>query len=388
MVQSWLQTTEVERILRRVRLLVEEGREEDVFGQLDGLVAEDAEIQREIVYTRAWCHAHKWEWKEAFEQLSLLVDAESIARGWEELSHTERERRAFYLVWLGTAAVNLSRYEDAGRLFTRCLEILQMRRVHLPRLRIKALIGQAMTCIPAGLYGVAIQHYADALKVCAKEKLEEELKRDCADIHYGLAEALRLIGDFGGARTHGRMALQMYEELADRYLVCRMYNVLGRIAFQLGEHEGAGELYMESLSLAVLEGRVGMQMLNFLAMADVRLAEGRLDEARRFCEHALETGVHVQEDDHLCGMLYLMCGKVAFARAKEEAGQEGLQEAQRMYEKAEEHLGRTQARALRAEVFGRRAEVYEALNEPEEALACWKRAFATKAVRQGSGWEE
>lgn len=396
MVQSWLQTTEIERVLRRARLMVEEGGEEDVLGQLDGLVVEDAELQREVVYTRAWCHAHRWEWKEAFEQLSLLVDAGSIERGWEEASHTERERRAFYLVWLGTAAVNLSRYEDAGRLFTQCLDILRMRRVHLPRVRVKALIGQAMACIPAGLYGVAIELYGEALKVCAKERLGEELKRDCADIHYGLAEALRQVGDFGRARTHGRMALQMYEELADRYLVCRVYNVLGRIAFQLGEHEGAVELYMESLSLAALEGRVGMQMLNFIGMADVRLAEGRLDEARRFCEHALETAVHLQEDHHMCGLLYLVCGKVAFARGKEMVGEkkeeeEGgywLQEARRMYEKAEEHLGQTQAGALHAEVFGRRAEVYEALNEPEEALACWKRAFAMRAVAQGSGWEE
>ncbi|HEY6539617.1 MAG TPA: tetratricopeptide repeat protein, partial [Ktedonobacteraceae bacterium] len=380
-----------ERILRRVRLMTEEGQEENVLEQLDGLVAENPQMQQEIIYTRAWYHTHKREWKQAFEHLSSLYDPQSIQNDWDEATHTERERRAFYLVWLGTVAVNLSRYDDASRLFTQCLEILQMRRVHLPKLRIKALCGQAMTCITAGLNAVAIQHYQEALKVCAKEKLQQELKRDIADIHYGLADSYRQIGDFARARTHGRMALQMYEDLPDRYLVCRIYNVLGRIAFQLGEHQGAAELYMESLSLAVLEDRAGMKMLNFIAMADVRLAENRLDEAQRYCDHALETAVHLQEDHHLCGIMYLICGKVAFARAKEMQGEEawyGLQEAQKIYEKAEEHLAQTQAAAHRSELYGRRAEVYEALNQPQEALACWKLAFDTTAVPRGAGWYE
>jgi tetratricopeptide (TPR) repeat protein len=238
---------------------------------------------------------------------------------------------------------------------------------------------------------VAIQHYQEALKVCAKEKLQQELKKDIAGIYYGLAEAYRLIGDFERAHTHGRMALQMYEELSERYFVCRVYNVLGRIAFQLGDHQTAAELYMESLSLAVLEDRAGMKMLNFIGMAEVRLAENRLDEAHRYCDHALETSAHLQDDHHLCGLMYLVRGKVAFARAKEMQGEEiryGLQEAQKIYEKAEEQLAQTQATMLRSELYGRRAEVYEALNQPQEALACWKQAFDTTAVPRGVGWYE
>lgn len=391
MLQSPSPLTEVERSLRRIRLMTEEGQEENVLEQLDGLVTEDPRLQQEIAYTRAWYYMHRREWKQAFELLSTLYDPQSIQNDWDEASHTERERRAFYLLWLGTVASNLSRYDDASRHFTQCLEILQMRRVHLPKLRIKALCGQAMTCITAGLNAVAIQHYQEALKVCAKEKLQQELKRDIANIHYGLADAYRQTGDFLRARTHGRMALQMYEDLPDRYLVCRIYNVLGRIAFQLGEYQTAAELYMESLSLAVLEDEVCMKMLNFIAMADVRLAENRLDEAQRYCDHALETAVHIQEDHHMCGIMYLVCGKVAFERAKEMQGEEawyGLQEAQKIYEKAEEHLAQTQAAAHRSELFGRRAEVYEALNQPQEALACWKRAFDTTAVPKGAGWYE
>lgn len=385
------QPSDIERTLRRIRLMTEEGQEEDVLEQLDTLLTEDSQMQQEIIYTRAWYYTKKKLWKEAFQHLSSLYDPQSIQNDWDDTTHTERERRAFYLVWLGTIAVNLSRYDDASRLFTQCLEILEMRRVHLPKVRIKALYGQAMTCITSGLNAVAIQHYQEALMVCAKEKLQQELKRDIANIHYGLADAYRQTGDFGRARTHGRMALQMYEDLPDRYLVCRVYNLLGRIAFQLGEHQVAAEYIMESLSLAVLEDKVGMKMINFVAMADVRLAENRLDEAQRYCDHALEIAEHLQGDHHLCGMMYLVCGKVAFARAKEIQGEEAryaLQEAQAIYQKAGEHLDQTQAAAHLSELYGRRAEVYEALNQPQEALACWKSAFDVSAAPRGAGWYE
>jgi tetratricopeptide (TPR) repeat protein len=391
MPQSSPQPSEIERTLRRIRLMTEEGHEEDVLKQLDALLTEDPQVQQEITYTRAWYYTQKGQWNETFEHFSSLYDPQSIQSDWDDTTHTERERRAFYLVWLGTIAVNLSRNDDASRLFTQCLEILEMRRVHLPKVRIKALRGQAMICIASGLNAVAIQHYQEALKVCAKEKLQLELKRDIADIHYGLADAYRQSGDFGRARTHGRMALQMYEDLPDRYFVCRVYNMLGRIAFQLGEHQVAAEHIMESLSLAVLEDKVGMKMINFVAMADVRLAEKRLDEAQRYCDNALETADHLQDDHHLCGMMYLVRGKVAFARAKEAQGEAAgcaLQDAQDIYKKAEEHLAQTQATAHLSELYGRRAEVYEALNQPQEALACWKSAFDVSASPRGARWFE
>jgi tetratricopeptide (TPR) repeat protein len=90
-------------------------------------------------------------------------------------------------------------------------------------------------------------------------------------------------------------------------------------------------------------------------------------------------------------MMYLVCGKVAFARAKELQGEEAceaLQEAQAIYTKAEEHLSQTQAAVHLAELYGRRAEVYEALNRPQEALAAWKLAFDSTAAPRGTGWYE
>src|SRR5260370_9712662 len=387
------QSPDIERTLHRPRPLTEEGQEDDVLAQLDTIQTDDPQMQQKITYTRAWFYTQKRQWKQAFQYLSPLYDPRSIEDNWEDTTHTERERRAFYLLWLGNVAVNLSRYEDASRHFTQCLEILEMRRVHLPKVRIKALSGQAMTCITSGLYVVAIQHYLEALNVCAKEKLQQELKRDIADIHYGLADAYRLTGDFARARIHGPKALQTYEDLPDRYFISRVYNLLGRIAFQLGENQVAAEHYMESLALATLADQVGVgvKMMNFVAMADIRLAEKRLDEAQRYCDRALELATSMQDDHYLCGMVYLVCGKVAFAKAKQAQGEEVynlLQEAQHVYKKAEEHLMQTQATTHLSELYSRCAEVYEALNKPQEALAYWKSAFDVVAAPKGARWYE
>src|SRR6266849_913895 len=387
------QSPEIERTLHRIRLLTEEGQEDDVLAELDAIQTDDPQMQQKITYTRAWFYTQKRQWKQAFQYLSPLYDPRSIEDNWDDTTHTERERRAFYLLWLGNVAVNLSRYEDASRHFTQCLEILEMRRVHLPKVRIKALSGQAMTCITSGLYVVAIQHYLEALHVCAKEKLQQELKRDIADIHYGLADAYRLTGDFARARTHGQKALQIYEDLPDRYFMSRVYNLLGRIAFQLGENQVAAEHYMESLALATLDEQlgVGVKMMNFVAMADIRLVEKRLDEAQRYCDHALEAAEQLPDDHHLRGMMYLVRGKVVFEKAKQAQGQEAyylLQEALDVYKKAEEELTKTQAVTHLSELYGRCAEVQEALDHPEEALAYWKSAFGVFAAPKGAGWYE
>src|SRR5579872_6309225 len=118
--------SEIERELRRIRLLTEEGREETVPEQLDALLTEAPEMRQEITFTRAWYYTEKMQWSNAIAHLSSLYDPSSIQDDWEDASHTERERRAFYLVWLGTIAVNLSQYDDASRLFAQCLAILEL----------------------------------------------------------------------------------------------------------------------------------------------------------------------------------------------------------------------------------------------------------------------
>ncbi|HEV2582426.1 MAG TPA: tetratricopeptide repeat protein, partial [Ktedonobacteraceae bacterium] len=226
------ETTQLDQKLKRIRLKIEEGQEAEALATLDTLAAETPKEERDIVFTRAWYFAHKEQWNTVITFLSPFYNADEIEANWHAASLRERERRAIYLLWMGNAAFNFSYYEDAAYYFNYCLKILDLRRVHLPAVRIKALLGYAMTCIPLGLFPSAILHYEQALQVTKKEKLEDDL----SDIYYGLAEAHRQSGHFDQAYTYGKAALAIYQDRGNRPLVCRMLNLLGRIAYQSGDY--------------------------------------------------------------------------------------------------------------------------------------------------------
>jgi tetratricopeptide (TPR) repeat protein len=373
------EATSLEQKLKRIRLKIEEGQDAEALAALDALTAQSSKDERDITFTRAWYFAHKAQWNEAVSLLSPYFDPSEIEQNWHAASQRERERRAIYLLWLGNAAVNSSYYEDATHYFSSCLKVLDLRRVHLPAVRVKALYGYAMACIPLGLYPSAIQHYEQALQVCKKEKIEDDLPH----IYYGLADAHRLTGHFSEAYSYGKTALKMYQERGDRYHTCRMLNLLGRIAFQMGDYRAASDHYMDSLSIATIEKFSGMQLLNFVAVAELRLEEGRLEEARTYCEHADEICSSVEGDHHICGMMYLVRGKVEQRAASQQERQEAcslLTSALAYFEQARHHLAHTQAHTTLSQLYGHMAEVCEALGRSEEALAHWRLAFAASLV--------
>lgn len=368
------ETMVLERKLKRIRLKIEEGQEEEALATLDELwAASSSKEELDIIFTRAWYFAHKEQWSEVIRLLAPHCNADEIEENWHAASLKERERRAIYLLWLGNAAVNHSYYDDAAHYFTRCLRVLAMRRVHLPHVQIRALLGYAMTCIPLGLFPSAVQHYEKALQVCAKEKIFDDLP----DIYYGLTDAYRQVGNFGEAYRYGKMALEIYRERGNRALECRMLNLLGRVALQLGDYRAAADYYMDSLAIATVDGHTAMQLINFVAMADLRLDEGRLEDARHYCDDAEEICSAIKNDHHVCGMMYMIHGKVLQREASQQYRRDGtplLKEALDYFEKARDHFSRTQALTHLREIHSRIAEVYEALGQPEEALAHWKSA--------------
>lgn len=377
------QQPEMERLLRRARLTIQEGRIEETLADLQAIQTDAPEFQQEIAYLCAWCYQLQEQWVDAVRVLAAYTP-DNIEDDWHDADHNERERRAFYLLWLGNAAVNLSHYGDASRHFEQCLKILRERRVHLPKVLLKARCGLGLTCTMNGFYLAAIQHYEEALRLLRDDMENEELP----NIYYGLCDAYRLSGDFTRAYSYGEMALHLYETQSRRVLEGRMHNLLGRICFHMGQFRDAADHYMEALSIATLENTSGMMMINFAALADLRLAEGRLEEARRFCQRAQEVAERVH-DEHFCGLMYLVCGKVAHEEAKLAQGEQRrqlLQDAIHWFEKARSELSLTQAPTNLAELYGRWAQVYEELGQHEEAVSYWKSAYGSLSNAKGPAW--
>lgn len=367
-----MQEENIQIQLYRARLLLEEGQA-DLALQILQRLQYSEEQGRDVAYLLGWCHIQRKQWKEAVQALTPLVVQED-EEGAEESNPIERERLVHYLLRIGIAAVNLSRYEDAALHFTLCLKVLHDRRVHLPAVRIKARYSLAMTYLMRGLYTAAIQHYEEALRLCRYYDDEQELPH----IYYGLCDSYRHTGDYVKACLAGEEALQRYEQRQDRPMEARMHNMLGHIRFLLGDFRAASDHYTSSLAISTTSCPSStMAMLNCAALADLRMAEGRIDEARRYCKLALVNMDH-SDDPHMCGNTYHVIGRVVYKEAQTADPARRLQllnEAISWYEKAGEQLARTQAYPDMAEVYGRWAQALEDLGRGEEALMIWKRGY-------------
>jgi len=362
--------TNPQMLLYRARLQLEEGRADEALSILESVHTEDEKQQREVAYLLGWCYIQKKQWNEAIQVLAPLAQIKTEG---EVETLLERERLVLYLLHLGEAAVNLGHYEDAALHFTACLKVLHDRRVHMPLVRIKARYSLGMTCIRRGLYSAAIHNYDEALRLCRHYNNDEEL----ANIYHGLCSACRYIGDFARAMTAGQEALLLYRKKANREMEARVQNLMGTISFLLSDYRAAVDHYTESLAIATSFNGPTLAMLNCVALADVRVAEGRLEEARRYCQFALET-MERSQNAEMRGSVYHAVGNVAYEEAKQAQGgkrKELLEEAVSWYRKASEQLNPTQAYAERAEVFGRWAHALEDLGSEQEAIDLWRSGY-------------
>ncbi len=375
------QNNDVRMLLFRARLLLEEGQADKALPVLEAIQADNEEEQQEIAYLLGWCHVSSKRWDDAAKVLSPLPKFVEGDGG--EESRIDRVRLTHSLLRLGMAAVNLGQYEDASRHYTKCLKVLQSKKIQLPEAKLKARYGLAMTYLMRGLYAAAIQHYELALGLCLYIDDDEEI----GNIYYGLCQTYLRSGNLINAQLAAVKALELYERCADRHMEGLAHNMLGYIYLQLGDYREASDHYTEALSIAASQSNAKMVMINCASLADVRLTEGRLEEANRYCQRALDNIDLIQNKDRfLESLTYLECGKVAQAEAQRFEGerrQHHLEEALAWFEKAQDGLSPTQAYTQVSDLYGRWAEVLEQLGRYEEAITCWKSGYEALSAANG-----
>src|SRR5437764_14089629 len=116
--------------------------------------------------------------------------------------------------------------------------------------------------------------------------------------------------------------------------------MLGYIYLKLGDYRAASDHYTEALSLAASLNGHKMIMINCASLAEVRLAEGRLEEAKRYCQRALENiDLIERKDSYVESLTYLECGKGGQAEAQQVEGEQ----RQRLVEELISCFQKTQA---------------------------------------------
>jgi tetratricopeptide (TPR) repeat protein len=366
-----------EQLFQRAYLLIAEGQIENALAALDGIQAEDLEQKREVAYLHAWCSMLRDRWDEAAHYiLPQEISGETIADV-QELGRTERRRRPYYLLVLGDVAANLWRYEEAIGHYTRCLKFLDERRMNDTNRRVRALLGLGVAHMATGYLTNAIAYYEQALRLCNNDARQPQLP----DLYYGLSDAYCRLGEFERALEYGNMALQLYSERGDKELLCRMRSLLGHIHCQKGDLLTANAYYTEALALAMSTESIGAIFTNFTALADLRLQEGKPEEAWRYCEMALDYSKKVPRP-YFVGKMAMICGQVMEARAKAVSGargQEYLERAVTYGRQAVAELQQTDARPDLAEAYGLLAHLLEESGRQDQALGIWKSAYAAQA---------
>jgi tetratricopeptide (TPR) repeat protein len=378
-----VQSTDVQRMFTRIRFLLTQKERELALALLEtiSVSVNDEQQRKELDYLLGWAYVLHRRWDDATRVLPIRKMYSEVNRDFESLN--DRERFVLCLLCLSDTAIKASHFEEASLHLTRSLKVLQDRRVQLPMAKIKTKYYLATTCVMRGLTAAAIQNYEEALRLCLFVDDYEEI----AHIYNGLSDAYRRSGNLMNAHLAGMEALKLYERTGDTHMQGNMHNRLGRISFKLGYYNEASDHYTEALVFATTEGSNTLVMMNCAALADLRLAQGRIDEAKRYCQRAEELSNRTN-DDYLSGLTYLIAGKVAQAEAEHttERKQELLEEAISWYSRAKEKLENKEAYDDIAEMYGRWAEASEELGHSEEAISCWRSAYAVLSTAKGTSW--
>lgn len=366
-----------ERLFQRAYLLIAEGQIENALATLDDIQAESLDQKREVAYLRAWCAMLGDRWDEAAQYiLPQEISGETIADV-QELGRTERRRRPYYLLVLGDVAANLWRYEQAIQHYTRCLKFLDERRMNDPYRRIRALQGLGLAHMATGYFANALEYYEQALRLCNDDPRHPYLP----DLYYGLGDAYCRLGDYERALEYANKALQLYTERADRERICRIRSLLGHIYGEQGDLQTANAYYTEALALAMNTQSSGTIFNTLTSLAELRLREGKPEDAWRYCEMALDYSAKVPRP-YFVGKMYTVCGRVMEAQAQQVGGREGqenLEQAVAYSRQAVAALKQTDARPELAEAYSLLAHLLEVSGRQDQAIVIWKSAYAVQA---------
>jgi tetratricopeptide (TPR) repeat protein len=141
--------------------------------------------------------------------------------------------------------------------------------------------------VVAQSWALAISHYEAAVEAASSVKDLLQL----AKMHHGLGVAYQRLRRPATARQHLDKAQALYSIESDLSGVYRLENDLGNLLLQEGNIDSAEQHFLNALAGAE-ELRVNRRGRGFILanLGEVNLKKGRLDEARRYLNQALEVG--------------------------------------------------------------------------------------------------
>ena len=141
--------------------------------------------------------------------------------------------------------------------------------------------------------------------------------------------ALRSVGELGDLEN-SKLALRLYEELADPEGRARVLNNLGGFAYDLGRWDEAVDYYQRSRKDRLLTGDVAGATIATYNIAEILQDQGRFDEAEPLAQEAVR--VWKARGDRNSAYAMLMLGRIAYQTGRFEEAGPMLKEAREIFE--------------------------------------------------------
>ncbi|MEM7585053.1 MAG: serine/threonine-protein kinase [Acidobacteriota bacterium] len=306
---------------------------------------------------------------------------EALEQGLELLSRTQRRpssQTAALLRELGRVDLTLQDYATAQQSFLRALETQEQ------------LLGPDHPALATDLSNAAISHSARGEYPLAEQMWQRAIRlqeQATGRVHPGIANILNNLGilcelqaRYDQASEHYTEALDIRREIygADHpNLISTMRN-FGALLLWRGEYDSARPLLQEAARIA--ETSLGAHLRtgrSWNLMAELSLATGDFDAARRHAHRALEIFEQIEDFPAISvASAWSNLGWIAYAEGSFVDSEKAYRKAVAVLETAP-----LAEKNWRASYLSRRASALYRLDRPEEAEASWRRALevATRA---------
>jgi tetratricopeptide (TPR) repeat protein len=229
----------------------------------------------------------------------------------EQFEHQEDEQLAVDALDWEASALGLLEDPKAIVLENQALERCRKLDPRPRQIEARILGHLANMFVVAQSWALAISHYEAAVEAASAVKDLLQL----AKMHHGLGVAYQRLRRPAASRQHLDKALALYSIESDLSALYRLENDLGNLLLQEGQIDSAERHFLNALAGAE-ELRVNRRGRGFILanLGEVSLKKGRLDQARRYLNQAMEVG------DVLGEQIVLAEVEVLFGRLEERLG--------------------------------------------------------------------
>ena len=202
----------------------------------------------------------------------------------------------------------LTQAADAADIGRRALAACRDLKPAVPTLEVRILSGLAAANLAAGEWLEAIDSYEQAINAAGPLF---DMKRQ-ARLFNDVALAYKEIGRFEAAVRHITNAVALLDATREPVTLARAENNFGVILLAMGDPAGARPHLERSLALCVQTNLEAGRSHVLLSLAEMCLAERRLEPARLFAQQALEFAERLHEKDSRAHA-HLWLGRIAAA---------------------------------------------------------------------------